>query len=114
MRESTRLRWLVGLFTVVLLAASACRAPTDEGLTQETFVAVLTELREAAALSEAGEWDARKREILDAAGVTDSMLVAYVRRHGDRLPHMLEVWDSVAERLRPPESRRPADELDVQ
>ena len=107
-------RRLVGVLTAALVAAAGCRAPTDEGLTQETFVAVVTELRQAAALSEPGEWDARKREILDAAGVTDSMLVAYVRRHGDQLPQMLEVWDSVAERLRPPESRRPADELDVQ
>lgn len=108
------MRRLGGVLTIALLAAAACRAPTDEGLTQETFVTVVTELRQAAALSEPGEWEMRKREILDAAGVTDSMLVAYVRRHGARLPEMLEVWDSVAERLRPPESRSPADELDVQ
>jgi hypothetical protein len=113
MRAPPPHRRLVGLLTVVVFAGS-CRAPTDEGLTSEAFVAVVTELREAAALSEPGEWDGRKREILDAAGVTDSMLVAYVRRHGGQLPQMLEVWDSVAERLRPPESRTPTDELDVQ
>ena len=114
MQRSATIRRLGGVLTVALLAAGGCRAPTDEGLTQETFVTVVAELRQASALSEPEEWEVRKREILDAAGVTDSMLMAYVRRHGDRLPAMLEVWDSVAERLRPPESRSPADELDVQ
>jgi len=71
---------------------------------RDTFVRVMAELRDAGrALSDTSQFDARRREILDEAGVTDSMLMAFVRVHAANAAYMAEVWDSVDARVNPRE-----------
>lgn len=80
-------------------------------MSREQFITVVTDLRKAAMeTTEPAEWQARRDSILDAAGVTDSALVAFAAAHGERIPYMLEVWDTIEGRLRPAEQRDTAVE----
>ena len=87
----------------ILLACSDGSAP-DVPIPPETFVAVVSELREAAAVRggdvEAFEQD--KAAILARAGVTDSTLYAFVRAHRQDLGGLAAAWDSVNLRLMTP------------
>ena len=73
-------------------------APID----RDTFVRVMAELRDAGrAMSDTSLFDARRRAILEEAGVTDSMLMGFVRVHAANAAYMAEVWDSVDARVNP-------------
>jgi hypothetical protein len=69
---------------------------------RETFVHVMAELRDASrSTSDAALFDARRREILEQAGVTDSMLLSFVRTFAADAEYMAAVWDSVDARVNP-------------
>jgi hypothetical protein len=91
--------------TLVMLAAAllaACGAGSGApGLTDERFVTVVVELRRAAAETRGnpGAYPARRDSILQAAGVTEDQLRAYVDAHGGDLRHMAEIWADVNRRL---------------
>lgn len=91
-------RVIAALLTTIALAGAA---PTDEGLPEERFIDVMTELRRAAATTDQSSWEARRREILEGANVTDSMLIDFVRRHGHEIDRMRVIWDTIALRLQP-------------
>jgi hypothetical protein len=78
----------------------ACRQGPAEPVTRDQYIDVMAALRkldmEAAT---AAEFDQRRDSILSAAGVTDSMLVSFARRHARDLGSMAEIWDSIAMRL---------------
>ena len=88
-------------------AACAPREPTD-GISEQLFVDVLTELRRAAREhpEDITAFQAERDRILTEAGVTDSALVRFVRARRDDPRALYEIWDSVAGRMRaPPELR---------
>jgi hypothetical protein len=77
-----------------------CRADAGDALVRDRYVDLMVALRELARDSDVPEeFYVRKDSVLRAAGVTDSMLVAYARRHGRDVAYMAAVWDSVAQRL---------------
>lgn len=83
------------LLTALLLAAS-CGPRAPEVMDREAFIDVMVQLRRAELEAEgAAAFTARRDEILDAAGVTDSMLVAFSRAHGLDAEYMAAVWDSI-------------------
>jgi hypothetical protein len=89
---------------VLVLLLSGCGSEPIAPIDRDTFVQVMAELRDAGrTLSDTSAFDARRREILDAAGVTDSMLMAFVRIHAPNAEYMAEVWDSVDARVNPRE-----------
>jgi len=62
----------------------------------DVFVGVMIDLREALRDSvDAVGFAARRDSILLAAGVTDSMLIEFARRHGRDATYMAALWDSV-------------------
>jgi hypothetical protein len=84
------------------LALPACtRDARNGGLTEQRFVAVLVELRQAARVHpDPEEFAFVRSDILDRHGVTDSALVAYARRKGPDVERMLALWERIAEELR--------------
>ena len=80
---------------------AGCRSePEQETITREQFVDVIVQLRQAdAATDDPAEFEASKATILGDAGITDSMLIAYSRVHGNDIAFMAEVWDTIARRL---------------
>lgn len=85
---------------VALMLLPGCRADAGDALVRDRYVDLMVALRELARDSDVPEeFYVRKDSVLRAAGVTDSMLVAYARRHGRDVAYMAAVWDSVAQRL---------------
>ena len=93
---------------VLLLACSDGSGP-DTPIPAETFVAVVSELREAAARhgGDAAAFEQEKVAILERAGVTDSTLYAFVRAHRNDLGNLTAAWDSVNQRLITPVDSAP-------
>jgi hypothetical protein len=89
------------LLVAAAVGALSCDASAPiEPMPRETFIEVMAELRVAARTADAQpEFEQRRRQILEDAGVTDSALVAFVRMHGRDLPLLAEVWDSVEARI---------------
>jgi hypothetical protein len=91
--------------SILVLAAVFALVDCGDGapvgpIPRVTFIQVVAELRRAAMEASSEEdFQARKERILSDAGVTDSLLVEYVRVHGGRLEHMAEVWDSIDVRV---------------
>ena len=74
-------------------------AAPSEPMSSETFIEIVVSLRRAAYQATPEQFEASKAEILSEHGVTDSMLTAYVQRHGRDIPMMAEIWDSIDARL---------------
>ena len=90
----------IAVFATAALLAGCRNPPAEPTITRDQFVDVIVQLRQAdSETDDAGVFDARKAEILGDAGVTDSMLLAYARVHGDDIALMAEVWDTIARRL---------------
>lgn len=87
----------VRLIAALLLAAAVGCGPEPAGVMDaETFIQVVADLRSASQDSEDSTvFDIRREEILSRAGVTDSMLEAFTRRHGSDVTFMASVWDSI-------------------
>jgi hypothetical protein len=80
--------------------AAGCRAEPSEAVTPTEFVDVMVALRRAdLETASPAEYNPRRDSILRAAGVTDSALVDFARRHGRDVAFMAELWDSIALRL---------------
>ncbi|MGH7502807.1 MAG: hypothetical protein ACREL7_13760 [Longimicrobiales bacterium] len=97
--------------TVALLAlalAAGCgRAGPTAPMDRDAFIEVMTELRLAAReFKDPSAFDARKADILAAAGVTDSTLMQFVRVYREDPEFMSLIWEEVDERLNPPPFER--------
>ena len=92
-----------------LLFACSDGSGPDAPISSETFVAVVSELREAAARhgGDVEGFERDKAEILERAGVTDSTLYAFVRAHRQDLGSLTAAWDSVNLRLMTPVDSAP-------
>jgi hypothetical protein len=96
---------------VAVLLLGGCGGGPEAPLARETFESVMVELRRAAKQDSAG-FEARRAEILKAAGVTDSMLLGFVRAHREDLEYMTGIWEAADRRLNgPPEGDTAADSL---
>jgi hypothetical protein len=70
----------------------------------EAFIRVMVELRQAERTSaDSLAFDARRRDILERAGVTDSMLYGFVRAYRGNAESMSAIWDTIDARLNPPQ-----------
>lgn len=93
----------MGRITVAALCAyvlSGCSGSSpNEPLTSADFIEIMVELRHAAYQTTPEQFAERKEQVLRQAGVTDSMLTAWVERNATNVPLMAEVWDSIDARL---------------
>lgn len=98
------------LLAVLLLLGCGRGRGTD--LSQERFVDVMVELRQAAeqARGDTASFALRRDQVLSEAGVTHDQLQAYVEARGHDLRHMAEVWEAINARL----SERPPVDPDIQ
>jgi hypothetical protein len=87
--------------SVLLLAGCAGRHP--EGLSDETFIDTLVELRRAAV--DQGTFTAARPRVLAEHNVTEAQLHAYIQSHVADLPHLASVWESINEKLSVPPAR---------
>jgi hypothetical protein len=81
---------------MLLVMAGACGSDGPAVMDGGEFIDVMIELRSAeleAADDEA--FAARRDSILEAAGVTDSMLIEFARVRGRDVAYMAAVWDSI-------------------
>jgi hypothetical protein len=89
----------IGLLALLLSAPSCDRTTTEPVMSRETFVEVVVALRRAAVDGPSvEEFEARKAQILAEAGVTDSLLVTYVRSQRNARD-LAELWELVNEEL---------------
>lgn len=97
LREIGRVLALAAIFAVPFGCARDPGAPAIE---PETYVDVMVALRLADnQTSSEAEFVERREQILRDAGVTDSVLVQWVRAHGQDLRLMAELWDTINARL---------------
>jgi hypothetical protein len=69
---------------------------------RDSFVRVMVELRQAErTLKDSIAFDERRRAILRESGVTDSMLIGFVRAYQSDAEYMTSVWDTIDARLNP-------------
>lgn len=89
------------VLALVLGAAFGCSPETGvPSIDRSTYVDVMVALRVADnETSSETEFLQRREQILQEAGVTDSMLVQWVRAHGGDIRFMAELWDSINARL---------------
>lgn len=111
-----RLGLLLGILATTALAACGDREPTGgevrigAGQFVEIIVALRTAEREVERTvppdSVQPAFARRKSEILARHGVTEEDVRAFVERHHARPGFMVEVWDTIAQRLRsqPPDA----------
>lgn len=104
-----RRRGLAWAMAAVGLLAAGCGAdrPTRENATiaPEAFIDTYVELRRAArGLQDSAAWEARKREILDARGVTEEALEAFVEARGTDVVFLKTLWDTIEARLQAADS----------
>lgn len=97
-RELARAAAVLGL----LLAGCGVDRPTREGgaIAPEAFVETYVELRRAArGIQDSAAWEARKREILDARGLTEEALEAFVESRSGDVIFLRRLWDTIQARL---------------
>jgi hypothetical protein len=88
------------LAIVVLLGPGACGRSSTEPIARETFIDVIVDLRAAHRTTDSPEaFEAKRTEILERAGVTDSLLVEFVRAHGRDTGLLSALWDTINVRL---------------
>ena len=86
---------------LLILFLAACRGAEPTSIERDVFVATVVELRQAAmeTRNEPGLWEARKAQVLQRHGVTESDLQAYVEVRGTDVEHMAEVWNAINSEL---------------
>lgn len=89
-----------------VLAGCGLDRPTREGepITPEAFVEAYVELRRAAREVDSAAWEVRKREILEARGLTEEALEAFVEARGSDVVFLRKLWDTLQARLEPADS----------
>jgi hypothetical protein len=107
-------RVLVGVLSAVLLSCGTGADTT--GVTSDSFVQVMVELRRAAneAAGDTAAFAARRQQILLDAGVTEEQLHGFVEAHGRNVEHMARIWETINTRLsdleeQPLDAEAPAD-----
>jgi hypothetical protein len=92
-------RVLVGILSAALLSCGTGADTT--GVTSDSFVQVMVELRRAAnqAAGDTAAFAARREQILLGAGVTEEQLHEYVEAHGRNVEHMARIWETINTRL---------------
>jgi len=91
------------ILAVLALVATGCTDATSGPVSRDAFIDVMVELRQAAhAVRDSTVFALRRDSILRAHGVTDSMLVEYVRRSSADVRLMAEIWDTIDARLATP------------
>ena len=86
---------------LLALGLGACRtgpaeAPATSTLDRDAFIATYVDLRSAAIREGRAVMDAgRRREILEAHGVTEAELLAFAEAHGEDVSYMQGIWDEV-------------------
>jgi hypothetical protein len=82
--------------------AIACEQTVTAPMDRDSFVRVMVELRQAErTLKDSMAFDVKRREILQESGVTDSMLIGFVRVYQGDAEYMSSVWDTIDARLNP-------------
>jgi hypothetical protein len=88
------IRWL--MLTAILVLAQGCGPEAPAVMERGKFIDVIVELRRAEHEGvQVAQFEVRRDEILEEAGVTDSMLVEFARVHGRDAEFMAAVWDSI-------------------
>jgi hypothetical protein len=108
-------RVLLGILSAALLSCGTGADTT--GVTDDSFVQVMVELRRAAnqAAGDTTAFAARREQILLDAGVTEEQLQDYVETHGRNVEHMARLWETINTRLsdieeEPLDAEAPADD----
>lgn len=99
---TTRQRVSRGLAALLLgaMLAACTREAAGPQLEPETYVDVMVALRRAhRQTATPAEFQARRQAILQEAGVTDSLLVQWVRSRGEDVELLTALWDSINARL---------------
>ena len=87
-------------FLLAVTAAACTREASAPQLEPETYVDVMVALRRAhRQTASAAEFQTRREQILREAGVTDSLLVEWVRTRGTDVELLASLWDSINARL---------------
>ncbi len=87
-------------FLTLLVAPGCSRDASAPPIAPETFVDVMVQLRRAHELDiTADQFAARRDAILRDAGVTDSMLVQWIRAQGSDVAQLSALWDTINARL---------------
>jgi len=81
------------------LVVSACGGGGTPQLERATFEDVMVALRTAQLETDSAGFAGRRGQILDSAGVTDSLLLGFVRAHAADVRFMSEVWESIDGRV---------------
>lgn len=92
------------------LLLSACGGGTKAPMSRETFETVIADLRAAELQTDSAGFEARRAQILGAAGVTDSLLLEFVRAHEGDLEFMTDVWVAIDRRVNAPPGGDPAED----
>jgi alkylhydroperoxidase family enzyme len=96
-------RLLFLLAALLVAGVASCRgdqAPATS-ISEARFIEVVVALRYAAASTGSpAEFETRREEILRQAGVTDELLLEFVRARGQDVAGMRAVWDTIAARRR--------------
>ena len=97
-----RILGLIPPLSVCAMLAVGCEPAVTAPMDSDAFVRVMVELREAErTTADSLAFDAKRREILERAGVTDSMLYGFVRAHRSETEFMSSIWDTIDARLNP-------------
>jgi hypothetical protein len=97
-----RILRLIPPLTVCAMLAVGCRPAVTAPMESDAFVRVMVALREAErTTADSLAFDAKRREILERAGVTDSMLYGFVRAYRSETEFMSSIWDTIDARLNP-------------
>jgi hypothetical protein len=96
------------------LVLFACKegnpAGGKSGLTKNQFIQVYTELRQAQTLSHsAPEFQQRKQQILQKAGITEQDLHQFVNANLDDVTLLADVFDTISNRLSQPPDTAPGE-----
>jgi hypothetical protein len=97
--ETMRSRAGLILAALAGLVVSACGGGGAPQLDRATFEDVMVALRTAQQETDSAGFDGRRVQILDSAGVTDSLLLGFVRAHATDVRFMSEVWESIDGRV---------------
>jgi len=84
------------------MLAAGCEPAVTAPMDADSFIRVMVELRRAERTTpDSLAFDAKRREILERAAVTDSMLFGFVRAYRLDPSSMSAIWDTIDARLNP-------------
>jgi hypothetical protein len=96
-----KLAGITGLLGTALLAG-ACGGRGAGPIDPQVFEDAMVQLRLAEPGADSAEFAARRQNILDSLGLTDSVLYAFVAAHETDPEFMAEVWEAIDVRVNAP------------